>query len=64
MVEDISKNIKEARIRKGISLEKLAQKSGVACKSVWNLENGRMTSLTTLIAVCNALSLKIVIKEN
>ena len=52
----ISTKLKALRMAKGVTQEYVARKADVNTSHISNIENGRVKiSLTTLVAVCNAL---------
>ena len=54
--EKIGKNIRTSRIEQHYTQEYIANKIGVNVSHISNIENNRVkVSLTTLVAICNAL---------
>ena len=51
----IGEQIKASRIRKGHKQEDLAARAGVSKSALFNLENGKGSTLKTLVSVLNAL---------
>ena len=51
----IGEQVKTARIRKNQKQEELAERAGVSKSAVFNLENGKGSTLRTLVSVLNAL---------
>lgn len=62
-MERISKIIREVRLSKGYTQERLAVKAGITTKTLLNIENCRECNITSLMLVCDVLGLEIVIKE-
>lgn len=58
--EEIGKNIRASRIEQHYTQEYIADKIGVNVSHISNIENNRVkVSLTTLVAICNALNLTV-----
>lgn len=58
--EKIGKRIRSLRIEKNLTQEYLSQKAGVNVSHISNIENNRVKiSLSTLIAVANALDITV-----
>lgn len=58
--EKIGKNIRTSRIERHCTQEYIANKVGVNVSHISNIENNRVkVSLTTLVAICNALNLTV-----
>lgn len=58
--EKIGKRIRNLRIEKNLTQEYLSQKAGVNVSHISNIENNRVKiSLSTLIAVANALDITV-----
>ena len=58
--EEIGKNIRASRIEQHYTQEYIADRIGVNVSHISNIENNRVkVSLTTLVAICNALNLTV-----
>ena len=58
--EEIGKDIRASRIEQHYTQEYIADKIGVNVSHISNIENNRVkVSLTTLVAICNALNLTV-----
>ncbi len=58
--EEIGKNIHASRIEQHYTQEYIADRIGVNVSHISNIENNRVkVSLTTLVAICNALNLTV-----
>ena len=58
--EEIGKNIRASRIEQHYTQEYIADRIGVNVTHISNIENNRVkVSLTTLVAICNALNLTV-----
>lgn len=58
--EKIGKNIRTSRIEQHYTQEYIATKIGVNVSHISNIENNRVkVSLTTLVAICNALNITV-----
>lgn len=56
----ISRKLRSLRIEKGLTQESIASYAGVNTSHISNIENGHVKiSLTTLVAVCNALDVTV-----
>ena len=52
-------HVKKTRVRKGLSVRMLADKSGLNPSTIWNIENGRKKpNPQTAIKLCNGLGKK------
>ncbi len=55
---NIGKAIKSVRNTKGLSLDALAEKSGVTKSMIWDIEKGRKSpTINTLNPICEALGI-------
>jgi transcriptional regulator with XRE-family HTH domain len=52
----LGKNIRAARLEENITQEEAAKRSGVSLKALRNLEEGKNTSVLTLISVCRTIN--------
>ncbi len=55
IVDEIGKQLKQTRLNKNLTQEKLAELSGLDRSTISQLENGRAATLLTLIQVLRAL---------
>lgn len=62
-MNDFSEKIRLKRLAMRLSQERLAAMSGVTLRTIINIEKGRACSVQTLMAVCGALGLQIILKE-
>jgi transcriptional regulator with XRE-family HTH domain len=51
--------IKSARIRAGLTQQTLAERAGLALRTLTRIENGEDIKLSTLLAIADALNLSI-----
>ena len=57
--EDLGRRIRECRKRKKMTQEELAEKTNISASFLGHIERGtRVASVETLVALCNALSVK------
>lgn len=57
--EDLGKRIRECRKHKKLTQEQLAEMTGISASFLGHIERGsRVASIDTLVALCNALSVK------
>ena len=57
ILTQIGQKLKEARIERNVSQKVLAERSGLSAFSISQMENGRNTSLLSLVMVLRALNL-------
>ena len=62
ITEKIANKIREKRIKAGISQSSLADKAGVSCRTILNIEKGLPCSTTTLQSILNILKIKITLE--
>lgn len=63
ILAQIGQKLKEARIERNVSQKMLAERSGLSAFSISQMENGRNTSLLSLIMVLRALNLLDILEE-
>lgn len=60
MIEDFHKRVKEERLRQGISVKMLAEKTGVAETTIRNIESGsHLTNLYVAVALADAFNVSL-----
>lgn len=52
-MEDLQKQVKEYRIKHGLTLQEMADKCEVALQTIFNIENGRGNPIPKTIAKVN-----------
>lgn len=52
-MQDLQKQVKEYRIKHGLTLQEMADKCGVALQTIFNIENGRGKPTCKTIAKVN-----------
>ena len=52
-MKDLQKQVKEYRIKHGLTLQEMADKCGVALQTIFNIENGRGNPIPKTIAKVN-----------
>jgi transcriptional regulator with XRE-family HTH domain len=62
-MEKISEIIKETRLSLGLSQERLAAKANVTTRTVLSTEGGHKCSVQTLMAICEALGLEVIVSK-
>lgn len=62
-MERISKIIREVRLAKGYTQERLAVKAGITTRTLLSMEGGKACNIYSLLAICDALGLDIIIRE-
>ena len=55
MLSTLGASIREARLASNLSLETLAERSGISLTALRNLEGGKNASTVTLVEVCRTL---------
>ncbi len=55
MLETLGASVRSARLAANLSLETLAERSGISLTALRNLEAGRNASTVTLLEVCRSL---------
>ena len=53
--EELGKRLKKRRLEMNLSQEEIAERSGLARRTITSIENGEGSTLTTLIAMLRAL---------
>ena len=55
--------VKTARLRKGLSMKQLSEKSVLSAQGIWNIENAKSSpTMDTMLALMNAMDYDIVFK--
>lgn len=62
-MERISKIIREVRLAKGYTQERLAVKAGITTRTLLSMEGGKACNMGSFLAICDALGLDVIIKE-
>jgi len=55
MLKTLGESVRSARLAANLSLETLAERSGISITALRNLEGGKNASTVTLLAVCKTL---------
>lgn len=53
----ISKNLKEVRVRRGLTLSEIGQKANLSVVTIWRHENEKQMSFNSLRKISNALEI-------
>lgn len=64
LVHPVLQQIREERLRQGLTLVDLAKKAGYESNHIWNLEHGKCRAKIDIVAdLAQALGMEIVLKE-
>jgi transcriptional regulator with XRE-family HTH domain len=55
MLEELGRNLREARLADNLSQSVAAERSGISLKAIRNLEDGKNASTASLLALCKTL---------